>query len=192
MNVYVHLFFIFVSAQSWSIDKRKLVIIFDWDRFQFIKRVKCKRPDWAQRIGLDLDLDDVDKRVQETRLKFNKIISRKSQVLQRFSKCCPPDSATLLVKPIKKSKNSSKLSFWVSNRFIVDFQIWPIRWGSDEMTSQKAESSIWKPTSRTGSNWTASNALKTHYLDRISYFHNSANVDYSNKKLKWIIPFSYY
>ena len=76
------------------------------------------------------------------------------------------------------------MSFWVSNRFIVDFKIRPIRWGSDEMTNQKAESSIWKPTSRTGSNWTASNALKTHYLDRISYFHNSANVDYSNKKTK--------
>ena len=83
LDIYSHMN-VYVSAQSWLIDKRKLIIIFDWDRFQFVKRMKCKRPNWADWIWFDLDLNDVDKGVQETRLKFNEIISRKSQFLQGF------------------------------------------------------------------------------------------------------------
>ena len=62
-------------------------------------------------------------------------------------------------------------------------------------SESELKSSISKPTSRTGSNWTASNALNTHYLDEISLpkiitelvtpivtIVTFTNLDYSNKK----------
>lgn len=74
---------------------------------------------------------------------------------------------------------------------------------SENESESELKSSISKPTSRTGSNWTASNALNTHYLDEISLpkiitelvttivtIVTFTNLDYSNKKQ--IIPFSYY
>ena len=93
-------------------------------------------------------------------------------------------------------------SFKGFEMLLIDRYSQPIR---SIRVSHQSESglSISKPTSRTGSNWTASNALNTHYLDEISLpkiitelvtpivtIVTFTNLDYSNKKQ--IIPFSYY
>lgn len=110
LDIYSHMN-VYVSAQSWLIDKRKLIIIFDWDRFQFVKRMKCKRTDWADWIWFNLDLNDVDKGVQETRLKFNEIITRKSQILQGFRN----DADWLLLSANQINESEPPIRKWIIN-----------------------------------------------------------------------------